>query len=131
MKSSRLRIIPASILAPGLPALAAYYIVSHRQMQLPDNFGSQVFLFYAVCFYVAAMPAFWVAYSARTSLITYSIIGMFVTWLLWMHTLLLPSDASVCPLNPQFSTLRQQRSLVYCPAYFFSASQGIIVHNRP
>jgi hypothetical protein len=31
MKSSRLRIIPASILAPGLPAHAAYYIVSHWQ----------------------------------------------------------------------------------------------------
>lgn len=102
MKAGTLRVIAASIISPGLPSFAAYSIVSHWHVVLPDNFGRQVFLFYAACFYIAATPSFWILHAARRSLLAYSITGMFITWPLWMLTLLLPSDAYVCPLNPQF-----------------------------
>jgi hypothetical protein len=93
----------ASIIAPGLPSVLAWYSVTWLHLTLPNNFGYQVFLTEATLFYVAALPAFWIIYAVRkSSLNSYLVVGIFATWPLWMLMMGLPADASVNPVNPQF-----------------------------
>jgi len=92
----------ASLIAPALPSLVAFAIVSGLAIRLPDKFGHQVFLVETVMFYVAALPGFLILHAHRTRSVHYALMGMFATWPLWLVLMLLPSDASVAPLNPQF-----------------------------
>src|SRR5579864_8076977 len=97
-----LKAMLASLVAPGLPCLSAYYVATGWQIVLPDHFGSQVFLTETVLFYLFALPAFWLVYAVQKGLLAYSVVGVFATWPAWLLLIGLPSENPDDPLNPQF-----------------------------